>query len=51
MAAAVAGVLSFPAVNGQGRQLHRLLPDVPGAVLTTGIGNGSTFRMIPAESS
>jgi NNP family nitrate/nitrite transporter-like MFS transporter len=46
MALAVVGVLSScPAARG--RPVRRLLPVFLVLFLTTGIGNGSTFRMIP----
>ena len=48
MAAAAGGVLSSSPVAAQGRQLRRLpRPCSCCSSLTTGIGNGSTFRMIP----
>jgi MFS transporter, NNP family, nitrate/nitrite transporter len=47
MAAAVAGVLSFLPVHGQGGNFTGFFLMFLVLFLTTGIGNGSTFRMIP----
>jgi MFS transporter, NNP family, nitrate/nitrite transporter len=47
MAAAVVGVLSFLPVHGQGGNFTGFFLMFLVLFLTTGIGNGSTFRMIP----
>jgi MFS transporter, NNP family, nitrate/nitrite transporter len=47
MAAAVVGVLYFLPSGGSGGNFHGFLAMFLILFLTTGIGNGSTFRMIP----
>jgi NNP family nitrate/nitrite transporter-like MFS transporter len=47
MIAAVFGVLHFLPSDGQGGNFHGFLLSFMALFVLTGIGNGSTFRMIP----